>query len=413
MVLLLYKSRGVIPLILIVYIITAILLAILTYPEPSYNGLLLRDDYRVILFSDSVVSIIKDNSTIVILKDASILLDEVGKPCYSGGSELYIATEDKLILVSHVDGVDLRSLILPFKLNNYGLWCSDNTLVVSGFSKGILRVLRVDTSNLKATIWSINTSMVGETYTLVHNNVIYVAVSSLIVEITDLNIKVYKLVENMDIKGLTLDRDSLIAYGSRDSGSFIYRFDEREVIVIEVPGRISHADVVLCEDYWCRALIRPEGDWPFIIEFKLWSYISDAKFIGLKPFIYYSAGASNSIWFSGKLVDEGTIVLSIKSTRKAIIGESSLKAFFLTEEVKPNPRINKFKIPPEIEVVKSSVDQVKLIEESISFSTISIPIVKIKAIESRMEKIFTVIVISAPIIAYIARKILNITTNTL
>ncbi|MEM4739387.1 MAG: hypothetical protein QXE99_07030, partial [Acidilobaceae archaeon] len=60
-----------------------------------------------------------------------------------------------------------------------------------------------------------------------------------------------------------------------------------------------------------------------------------------------------------------------------------------------------------------SVDQVKLIEESISFSTISIPIVKIKAIESRMEKIFTVIVISAPIIAYIARKILNITTNTL
>ncbi|MCS7106775.1 MAG: hypothetical protein NZ902_01535 [Acidilobaceae archaeon] len=384
--------------VLLIYAILASFLLLIAYPVPNYSGILVPEGELVYLSGDAVAAVRLDGRTMVVKEGIS--LNATGKACASG-DQVYILSADKVTYVS-LTARDARSFQLPYLLSGADLQCSSSTFFVSGIAGKSLKILKVDARSgqgemISAPLYSTETKIGWE------GEKIYVALDRSLLEVSKEDASLYELIPDMKPSGITFYKGSPVVFGKRGTAALIYWLGGAKAIEIEVAGRESSVDALLCENYWCRALVVPFGDWLRVVEFREWRHVRDVKIVGTRGFVYSGAGVSDSIWFSGKLVGTGSIAVAIRSTSKAVIG-TGREGYFMVEEGLPRPRLYEYRVPPIKRTLEVEREHISLREEKVQGERVTVSYQRVGSLRDLIRGVFTAIALLGPPAAYLLRR---------
>lgn len=322
-------------------------MVVVAYPAPGYEGLVAPSGYRFLLYSTEplVAVVTSSNETLVYWRGLIYgLKSEAVAACHDDAWVVVALSNGSLYSITLASG-DVRHIKLGVDLRISSLTCSHKSLLVAGVRGNDVVVIDVGRSqgyvieNLKI---GFNPSLY-----LVGGRAYIVGGGSSLVSLGSPNPVLYLLPEVVSIKGVAVLDDNLIAYGSWEDSGLLYAFNRGEALLIQVPGRRASIDSLYCHDYRCVAIVIPQGDWPIVVEFNNLRYTSEARVIGVKPFVYHGSGSSNTPWFSGEFIGLGVVALSIWSTREAVVGFNDTHAVVWVEGyVTPPPRLSKIKVYP-------------------------------------------------------------------
>ena len=381
------------------YLLLAITMFSLIYPKADLHGLVAPPGFKATFYnSNPMIAVFSSGSSTHVYWADSVY--SLGSPasstCYDGskllmivGGELYIVDSTGLATRTRFS-LDARLATVTCGETPYAILTSNTALLLVDTSRGVgfrlegLPLDGVSISGLQAG---------GGVYVASGNRVVFVNGSSIAT--------VYELPGAVVIRGLALSHEGLVAYGSWDDIGLVYRFSVGEAILLNVPGRVTSVDALSCYDHRCWAIVRPHGDWLIVVEFNNWRYVSHAKIVAVKPFVYHTSGASDRVWISGDLVGLGVVVIGVMSTREAVVGFNSTHAALYTEGyITPAPRLSKIKVYPRTERVKVDYVEVKLLESSEVLQRDDSMFKTVEPQIDRLATLTTLMVVTMPVLVY-------------
>jgi len=381
------------------YLLLAITMISFTYPKADLHGLIAPAGFKATFYKDNpTIAVFSSESSTHVYWAGSVY--SLGSPasstCYDGskllmivGGELYTVDSTGLATRTRFS-LDARLATVTCGETPYAILTSNRALLLVDTSRGVgfrlegLPLDGVSISGLQAG---------GGVYVASGNRVVFVNGSS--------TATVYELPGAAVIRGLALSHEGLVAYGSWDDMGLLYRFSVGEAILLKVPGRVTSVDALSCYDYRCWAIVRPHGDWLIVVEFNNWRYVSHARIVAVKPFVYHTSGASDRVWISGDLVGLGVVVLGVMSTREAVVGFNSTHAALYTEGyITPAPRLSKIKVYPRTERVKVDYVEVELLESSEVLQRGDGMFKTVEPQIDRLATLTTLMVVTMPVLVY-------------
>ena len=380
------------------YLVLAIIMISLAYPQPDYSGLVAPRDFRVIFYSDSprLAVLSSGNSTILYVSGYVYRLNAPASYACFNRSHLIVGLPNGFAFISSTVVLTISTLNLSGILA--GLSCNWTPYAILVSIDGVFLVDLKDGLVFRLP----NLTISGYVSLLPTPKGVYVASGSSVVLVNLSGTFIYRLPGVISIHGLTLSHEGLVAYGSWGDSGLIYRFNVGEAMLLSLPGRITSVDALTCFDYRCLAIIRPYGDWLIVVEFNNWRYTSHAKIITIRSFVYHASGSSDRVWISGELADLGVIVLGVHSTREAVIGFNNTHAVAWTESyITPAPRLSKIKVYPSTWRTNINSFKIEFSETngSVGYSDIRLSIVEAQV--DRLSTLITLIVVTLPLLAYI------------
>ena len=381
-----------------IYLVLAIAAISLAYPKPGFEGLVAPPGFRVILYNGSSMLAVlsSDNSSFIYWSNSIYSLGSPASSACYNGSKLFVVVGDGSIRVVGSRGV---STTLRFSLDARlaGVTCRGVPYAILT-SNGSLLVISLD----DGTGFKLNDFSSNSVSTLQVDEGVYIAGGNRVIFIGGGGALVYELPRVAVISGLAVSHDGLVAYGTWDDKGLIYRFSAGDAILLSAPGRITSVDALACTGYRCVAVVRPHGDWPILVEFNNWRYVSHAKVVAVKPFVYHSSGASDIVWISGELVDLGVVVVGASSTKEAIIGFNSTHGVLWTEGyIIPAPRLSKIKIYPSTGRVEVQSVKVNLSRSSENLEGGNLKLRTVEAQVDRIGTLITLTVVTLPVLVYL------------
>ncbi|MEN3000185.1 MAG: hypothetical protein ABDH61_06410 [Acidilobaceae archaeon] len=393
------RSRG-IYVVALIYSLLAAFLLLLAYPTPNYSGVLVREG-EVLYLSSSTAAVKLGEGRTVIVK-SGLSLNVTGKVC-AAGDYVHILSADRITSLS-LSTSDVKSFRLPYALLGADVHCSPHSVFISGVAEGALKIMKLDARSglgeaVSLALPSAETRIRGEGERL------FVALDRSLVEVSREGVYLYELVLDMKPAGIAFYEGSPVVFGRRGSTALIYWVGGAKVIEIEIAGRDSSVDALLCQGYWCKAIVVPSGDWLRAIEFREWRQVRDVMIMGTRGFIYGGAGVSDGLWFSGKLVETGSVAVTVGSTSKAIVGAGGDGYFMVVEKALPQPRLYEYKVPPLKKALEARREALTLQEERVERESVVITYQRLGPLTDLLRGVFTAITLLSPLAAYLIRKL--------
>jgi hypothetical protein len=381
------------------YLLLAITMISFTYPKADLHGLVAPPGFKATFYnSNPMIAVFSSGSSTHVYWADSVY--SLGSPasstCYDGskllmivGGELYTVDSTGLATRTRFS-LDARLATVTCGETPYAILTSNTALLLVDTSRGVgfrLEGLPLDGVSISGL------QVGGGVYVASGNRVVFVNGSS--------TATIYELPGAAVVRGLALSHEGLVAYGSWDDMGLVYRFSVGEAILLKVPGRVTSVDALSCYDYRCWAIVRPHGDWLIVVEFNNWRYVSHARIVAVKPFVYHTSGASDRAWISGDLVDLGVVVLGVMSTREAVVGFNGTHAVLYTEGyITPTPRLSKIKVYPHTERVKVDYVEVELLESSEVLQRGDSMFKTVEPQIDRLATLTTLMVVTMPVLVY-------------